>query len=522
MRRPALLIATFLLAVTLGPPPAAAEEDAETLCATPRRAVQTWVDNLQTNNLRPSLSILCFDWSRGPEGLEARHRVARELLAVLDGQGRFIVYEDIPADAEYEDEDSGQSRYQLFSALPELYVERADGQWRVSAATVAATDGLFRSTYRIPLQRIAQQLPEPMRGTVLGVKIWQWLALVLLIFGSVVLGRLAELLLVGIQRKAIRKFFEDWDSDFEKAVTRRAGLLVAAGAASLLLPNIGLPVRFNQFLFIVLKVLASVAAVLIGLAIVDLLFDAWKRVAAGTETKMDDQVIPLLRRTAEVLVWLIGSLFVLQNLDVDVGSLLAGLGLGGLAFALAAKDTLANVFGSLTIFTDRPFQIGDWVVIGGVEGSVEQVGFRSTRVRTFYNSLVSLPNQTVANATIDNMGQRQYRRFKTVLALTYDTTPEQMEEFVAGVRASIEANPRTRKDTFEVHWNSMGPSSLDVLVYAFFEVATWTEELQGRQELMAEWVRLARRIGVEFAFPTQTLHIAGPEGEQPGVVSAGG
>lgn len=505
MRRLLPLILLFALAL---PGPAAAAEDAETLCATPRRAVQTWIDNLQPDNLRPSLATMCFDWSGGPGSMQDRQNTAEELLAVLDGTGRFVAYDAIPADPEYTDEISGLARYTLFSSLPEVYVERGDGTWQLSATTVASTGELFRATYRIPLQRLAQRLPAPFRKPVLGVKTWQWLALVLLFFGSALLGRIVGFVMVGIQRKAISKFFEDWDKDFEKTVTRRAGLLIAAGAASLMLPNIGLPVRFNQFLFVIIKLFASVAAVLIGLAIVALVFDAWSRVAASTETKMDDQVIPLLRRAAEVLVFVMGGLFVLQNLDIDVGSLLAGLGLGGLAFALAAKDTLANVFGSLTIFSDRPFQIGDWVVIGEVEGTVEQVGFRSTRVRTFYNSLVSLPNQAVANGTVDNMGQRRYRRFKILLSLTYDTTPEQIKEFVGGVRASIEASPRTRKDYFEVHWNSMGASSLDILVYAFFEVDTWTEELEGRHELMAEWMHLAKRIGVEFAFPTQTVHLA--------------
>jgi MscS family membrane protein len=217
-------------------------------------------------------------------------------------------------------------------------------------------------------------------------------------------------------------------------------------------------------------------------------------------------LVPLLRRVAGVLVWVVGLLFVLQNLNVDVGSLVAGLGIGGLAFALAAKDTLANVFGSLTIFGDRPFQIGDWVVIDNVEGTIEQVGFRSTRVRTFYDSLVSIPNSIVANATIDNMGERRYRRFKILLSLTYDATPAQVEAFVKGVQDSITAHPKTR-DYFEVHWNNMAASSLDILVYCFFEVTSWTEELEGRHQLMAEWMRVAEEAGVEYAFPTQTLHL---------------
>jgi len=505
-----MLLSVAVLALLVAPLPAHAAEDVATLCATPRLAVQTWIDNLQPATNRPGLARLCFDWSRGPSTVEDRTRSARDLLAVLDGQGKYVSYAQIPIDGGWTDPDTGLARYTLFPTLPEVYVEAdKDGFWRVSSSTVANTPRLFKATYRIPLERVAQDLPATFREPVAGVAVWKWLSLVLLILGALVIGRISEFLLVAALRKGISKFFESWNEVFEKTLMRRVNWLLSAGIVAVLLPNLALPVRLNAVLFLVMKLIASLAAVLIGMSLVDLVFDAWGRVSEKTETKMDDQLIPLLRRAADVLVWVIGGLFILQNLNVDVGSLIAGLGLGGLAFALAAKDTIANIFGSLTIFGDRPFQIGDWVLIGGTEGTVERVGFRSTRVRTFYDSLVSIPNSAVANATIDNMGQRRYRRFKIILSLTYDATPDQIEAFVGGIKGTIEAHPKTR-DYSEVHWNSMGASSLDILVYAFFEVTSWTDELRGRQELMSEWMRVASDAGVEFAFPTQTVHLANP------------
>ena len=490
-------------------------------CATPRQAVITWIENLQADTWAPKQAIACFDWGDKPARAEHRQKLARDLLSVLDGQGKLVVYANVPGEADYVDEASGLARYTMFPTLPEIFLEPDDGDWKVSAATIAATESLFRATYRIPLDRLAQRLPSSLQGEVFGVQSWRLLALALLLVLCLVVGRTVELLLVRGFRKLLRRFVQDWDAVIEQKVLRRLNFLISAGLGSLLLPNLGLPVRFNQLLFIVLQITASVAAVLIANGLADLGFDAWTRHAEGTDTKMDDQLIPLLRRAARLLVYLIGGLFVLQNLDVNVGSLLAGLGLGGLAFALAAKDTLANFFGSLTIFADRPFQIGDWVVIGGVEGTVEEVGFRSTRVRTFYDSLMTLPNSKVADATIDNMGQRRHRRFKTVLNLTYDTTPSQMQAFVEGVRASIRASDFTRKNGFEVHFHSMNSSSLDILVYAFLEVASWTDELRGRHALQLEWMRLAEDLGVSFAFPTQTLHVdtfgAQPGAPQPAV-----
>jgi MscS family membrane protein len=217
--------------------------------------------------------------------------------------------------------------------------------------------------------------------------------------------------------------------------------------------------------------------------------------------------VPLIRRALKVFIVAVGAIFVLQNLNVDVAGLVAGLGLGGLAFALAAKETVANLFGSATIFADRPFHIGDWVRIGDAEGIVESVGFRSTKIRTFYNSVVSIPNSTVANAIVDNLGARVYRRCRTVLGVRYDTTAEQVQAFVDGIRAIITNNPHTRKDYYEIHFNDFGASSLNILVYFFLKVPSWSEELRQRHNVLLEILRLAKALGVEFAFPTQTLHI---------------
>ena len=187
-----------------------------------------------------------------------------------------------------------------------------------------------------------------------------------------------------------------------------------------------------------------------------------------TENKLDDQLVPLIRKSLRFFVVTMGIILILQNNGYNVASLIAGLGIGGLAVALAARDTLANFFGSITIFLDRPFRIGDWVTIGKVEGVVEEVGFRSTRIRTFYNSLVSVPNSNVSNSDIDNYGMREYRRLKTVLNLTYATTPEQIEAFVEGIKAIVKANKHFRQDFYEVHFTTFGAHSLDVLVYMSF------------------------------------------------------
>ena len=209
----------------------------------------------------------------------------------------------------------------------------------------------------------------------------------------------------------------------------------------------------------------------------------------------------------KVFIFVFGMIYIADSLNIKVAPLLAGLGIGGIGFAFAARDTLENFFGSLTVVVDRPFQVGDWVVIGDVEGTVEDVGFRSSRVRTFYNSLVTIPNGNLVRATVDNYGRRKYRRWKTHVSITYDTPPEKIEAFCEGIRELIRVHPYTRKDYYQVWLHQFAPSSLDVLVYMFFEAPDWTTELRERQRLILDIIRLANHLGIEFAFPTETVHL---------------
>jgi len=165
------------------------------------------------------------------------------------------------------------------------------------------------------------------------------------------------------------------------------------------------------------------------------------------------------------------------------------------------------------VLLDKPFHVGDWVKIGDLEGTVEEVGFRSTRIRTFYNSLITMPNATLIATAVDNLGARTYRRWSTMLSLTYDTPPEKIEAFCEGIRELVRRHPDMRKDYFHVYANEYGAASLNVLLYVFFQTPGWPEELKARHQLFLQILRLAREVGVEFAFPTQTLHVHRSEWE---------
>jgi len=160
--------------------------------------------------------------------------------------------------------------------------------------------------------------------------------------------------------------------------------------------------------------------------------------------------------------------------------------------------------------------------ISDLEGTVEEIGFRSTRIRTFYNSVIVVPNTKIATTAVDNMGLRQFRRVRTTIGVTYNTPPEKLEAFLEGIKNIILANPATRKDFFHVVFNDFGPSSLDILVYFFLRVPDWSHELVERQNVLLEIVNLAHTLGVSFAFPTQSLHVESMPGQpQPGHAPVG-
>ncbi|MCA9794609.1 MAG: mechanosensitive ion channel, partial [Candidatus Eremiobacteraeota bacterium] len=169
--------------------------------------------------------------------------------------------------------------------------------------------------------------------------------------------------------------------------------------------------------------------------------------------------------------------------------------------------------GSLTVLLDRPFSVGDWVVVDGVEGVVEDVGFRSTRIRTFYDSVISLPNSRLITAHVDNYGARTYRRYTTKLNLLYSTSPDRLEAFCEGIRELGRVHPSTRKDSFQVWVNDMSEYSLQVLVYVFWKCPDWESELRERHRFLVDVHRLARSLEVEFAYPTSKVHLdrEGPE-----------
>lgn len=393
-----------------------------------------------------------------------------------------------------------------------------DGEWLITEDTWRRSRQFYLRVQSLPYLKDSGQgaayiqpwmekyLPAWSKQETLNLKNWQWVG----ILSGLLIGlllRLFMMLVLSLYKNFGFAQRVSWKSELLNLIERPLSLLVAALFWWLWIHYL----KLEGFSFSVVNGLIQIT---FGISItwasyvcVGVIATFSKLRAEKTVSTLDDQLIPFIEKSLKLTIILLGILIVLQNMGVNVFSLLAGLGLGGLAFALAAKDTAANLFGSIMILVDRPFNIGDWVVVDGVEGTVEEIGFRSTRVRTFYNSLITIPNANMANSQIDNLGKRQYRRTKTTLGVTYDTSMDKLNEFIEGVRNIIHNNPISRKDYYHVYFSGYGESSLNVLVYFFLITNDWSQELKERQDIYQKIYTLAEELNVDFAFPTQTLHL---------------
>jgi MscS family membrane protein len=214
----------------------------------------------------------------------------------------------------------------------------------------------------------------------------------------------------------------------------------------------------------------------------------------------------LIGQVARMTIIVILLVLVLRELGFDVSGIVTGLGVGGLAFALAAKDTLANWFGALMIFTDHPFDIGHWIKTSTLEGVVEEIGMRSTRVRTFAKTVVSVPNSALANDVVENLSRMPMRRVYFTLGVTYATTPAMMRESVARIEEILKKHPQVDQELIMVKFTDFGDSSLNILIYYFTTTTKWAEFLTIRGEINLAIMEALGEIGVSVAFPSRSIY----------------
>ncbi len=474
--------------------------------SSPYSAMYTHLYFLQNDSYFPEMSARAFlqPGINQEEAMEA----AVKLKQVYDARGYYIQMASLPVDPMHLDTISGQHIFTPVSQLPEIYLQRTNNQWLYSLESISHIDRLHSEVYPFGTDVLLDLLPRAGTRQFMGLYVWQHLGILIIILLSFLLHKLLSFIFSKMLYKGATQLgYTKLVRPYLLPVARPLSLFMVFLFIMVLYPVLQLPVEVTRYLSFAFRAMLPFFATVVFYKLVDVFSLYLESLAGKGESNLDNHVIPLIRKVLRVFVVVVGGLFILQNLDVNITALLAGISIGGLALALAAQDTLKNFFGSLMIFIDKPFSVGHWITSGDIDGTVEEVGFRSTRIRTFRNSLTYVPNGKLADSTIDNHGLREYRRFFFHIAITYDTPPDLIEVFVQGLRKIVDTHPNTRKDFYIVEFNDMGDFSLKIMFYVFFAVPTWPEELKARHEVLIEIVSLAEKLGVRFAFPTQTLHM---------------
>ena len=480
---------------------------------TPYEAVYNHLNYLQDENHIPAQAAKSlFSGYRRQKEL---NNLAEELKQILDGSGNYIDLEAVPKSPNYMDSVTQRSRYILTADFPEIYIQKYGQRWLVSEYSVSQIDRIHKNVFPYGTDKLLNILPNLGTTKYLGIHLWQYLGILILITTGFVIHLMFIVILRKVLFNILLKYGKlDLANQFLSPVVKPFSLMIIAIFSDILVPVLQLPAFIGTNLILLSQALVPFFAAIFFYRLVDIVGHFMMRMAERSENTLDDQLVPLVRKVLKVFVIIVGAVAVLRGFKFDIWPILTGLSIGGLAFALAAQDTLKNFFGSLMIFIDRPFQIGDWVTSGDIDGTVEEVGFRSTRVRTFRDSLMYVPNSIISNTTVDNHGKRVYRRFYTRLSITYDTPTRLIEVFVQGVEEIVKKHPNTRKDSYNIFLNEYGASALEVMLYIFFKVPDWNNELRCRQEIMLEINKLAEHLGVRFAFPTQTLMIEEVPGQK--------
>ena len=497
----------------------------------PYAMFHTFIDAFKKGDL--DTAARCLDLTDVPD--PARPIVGRELAfklkEVLD-RSVFIIFQDLP------DSSIGSPLAALVHKEGQITAERQvaggrKGQWLFNRATVRSLDGLYEAFASKPLVPdlaavgrkagvpefglapglwLRHRVPAGLRNRValagqFSPAVYQVLGMGVLVLLVVPVYRIVARVLGRLVQALMRRRGVAADDREVASWVRPVGYLAVVWVLVEGVTILDLRMEAAGVLLAILVPAFWLAAALAAYQLIDpvLKLVAGPAVTQEGATALAAMGLPVVSLVLKILVVVCGLAAVLKLFDFDVATVLAGLGIGGLAFALAAQDTLKNFFGSLMLIADRTFRVGDLVQIGGNEGVVESVGLRTTRIRGLDDSLLTIPNSDLTTAHVTNFGARRYRRFRTRVTVAHGTPPDRLIQFRDGILALVRGHAQVRQQKYEVAVNDLATSGIEVLIQVFFEVPDAHAELMARDALILDTLRLAERVGVSFDNPTIVL-----------------
>ncbi|WP_044202207.1 mechanosensitive ion channel family protein [Flammeovirga sp. OC4] len=483
--------------------------------STPYHALHTHLDFLDEQNYHPKTAARVIPTSVG--NLDTRVELAEELKLIYAGKGIYLNQLDLPLQKDYVEKNTGKKRFIIHEKLPEIYLIKVGERWRYSSYSALKINEIFKETFPPYSRDIIKFVSKIEKGNqyILGLKLWQWGALLIInalmyIVYFIVIRVLAFLIKQFFSKAGNQYFISTVILKFKRPIT----IAFLDFLFYMLIPLLLLDSTIAFGLTVLCKIIFGFTLIVLIFRTADVI--VLKVMAPSPRKKrwnIDEHLTPVLRSSLRIVALMVGFLLFLKILGYNINNIVTGISFGGLIIAFAAQDTVKNFIGSIMLFTDKPFSVGDSIVVKGQSGIVEEIGFRTTKIRTFNNSLVSLPNNIAADNEVDNLGKRAYRRFKTMLSLEYGTDRNNVKAFIEGIRKAIDEHPTTRKEGYQVRLYQFAPSSIDILLNVFFETDDYNIELQSREELMFTIMEVADETKVKFAFPTQTIHLNNEEKE---------
>jgi len=331
-----------------------------------------------------------------------------------------------------------------------------------------------------------------------------WFITLLIILGSVILGKLIYLFFGRIVKKLTAKTKTKVDDIIVDMVEEPVVLAITIAGLWYGLQRLEFTEWWYDWMGKVYHILIAINITWFIARLVDAIIEEYiVPLTEKTESDLDDQIMPIVKKGLRSVIWILGIIVALNNAGYDVGALIAGLGIGGLALAMAAKDSVSNIFGGIMVFTDKPFKVGDRVKVNGFDGTIVEIGIRTSRMRTLEGRLVTIPNSQFTGNMVENVTAEPSRKVVLNIGLIYDTTPEQIEQAINLLKEIAGANTNV-EDNYLTSFNAFGDFSLGILF--IYYIKKESDILNTQTEMNLEVLKRFNENGLEMAFPTQTIY----------------
>lgn len=340
-----------------------------------------------------------------------------------------------------------------------------------------------------------------------GEAMWDIVSFLGIILITILLKRTFIRFIIGLLKKLTKKTETDIDDKLLKVMEKPIGLAFTTIGFYFALRIVDIPLNIEFFIDNAAKTIILFTLFWAAYRVTNIFTLLYEVISKKTETKLDNMLLSFLENGIKIVIVIIGSITLIQVWFEEIGGILTGLGLGGLAFALAAQETASNLFGSITIMTDRPFEIGDWIKTPSVEGTVEEIGFRSTRVRTFEQAVVTIPNSLISKEAIINWSKMGKRRISFRLGVTYSTTSEQIKSCLEKIREMLKKHQEVHPETIYVYFEKFGESSLDIFIYFFTKTTNWQKYLEIQEDVNIRVMEIVKELEISIAFPSRSIYV---------------